>query len=720
MERFISKKIAGITALLVSGIFLLGALFAAAGGDLNANSEFDILSSLDQNFGVLEVGDQKSLMVKLRNNTDKVLNFNLARQTHPYFSAKESSQVNPGTESSIVLKFQPLTEGDFTGDLVFEVPELADQLLTMKVAGTVLPKEVIAAHTTVGGEVKFLSRSLDFLTLPLGRYEEQTVVVENQSTVSKNLKLAVEGNNAAEFVVANPNFTLAAGARKTILVTFKPSYIGAKSADLVLSDSNNQQIARIAVDADAVAKDAVSRNLVSLLNFTQLTGPDYIPVGGDARFNYALNYTSEQISGFVEKDGVVLASLKPDYQQGQTGTFYWNGFLKDGTQAKAGRYRVVIDAYSRNYGAAVTTKVFTIGEGVNQSTLVSTTNITTEGVSVTDETGDELSVNTVPVFTNLQLTKSGVSRDVAKDYARFTYDLLEDAEVQILVKSMPQHSFVTWVALPKIKQPGSELVLWDAREYVQRGLLTPGFYELTVVAKSRLDNRVTTDSVYVVVTDSGDFSEVDSTRRPLDGDGFPENAPIGVNTEAERLSNQILDTELTRIEAASLMVALLDLEPTNLPNDDSIDFGFDDLAYNEEWLVSPMKHFMAITLRTRTDSTGVLLKTIYEGYIYDNELKPDQAIVRSEYYKVAAESFYNQNGGTNLVLDRNPKEFCVADVSAANPTWYMPYVEMLCEDLAEGEFKEYVVGDGTFNPEEVVTIREALLFMLEAKKLGWW
>ncbi len=178
------------------------------------------------------------------------------------------------------------------------------------------------------------------------------------------------------------------------------------------------------------------------------------------------------------------------------------------------------------------------------------------------------------------------------------------------------------------------------------------------------------------------------------------------------------ERKLTRAEAVSLL-ADLNLETSKYRAQDG-NLGFVDLnTAQDAWLLNPFKTFLKTAWASR-NTGGVILKEILEGYERSEILLPNEYVTQAEFYKLFVEGLNNQDFGTNLTIDRNPKTFCFSDIKVdKNSQWYLPYAKFVCDNLLTTEAYRFH-SDGKFESSAPVTLDQATTVLKIGRERGWW
>jgi hypothetical protein len=101
-------------------------------------------------------------------------------------------------------------------------------------------------------------------------------------------------------------------------------------------------------------------------------------------------------------------------------------------------------------------------------------------------------------------------------------------------------------------------------------------------------------------------------------------------------------------------------------------------------------------------------------------LLPNEYVTQAEFYKLFVEGLNNQDFGTNLTIDRNPKTFCFSDIKVdKNSQWYLPYAKFVCDNLLTTEAYRFH-SDGKFESSAPVTLDQATTVLKIGRERGWW
>ncbi|RMF62199.1 MAG: choice-of-anchor D domain-containing protein, partial [Calditrichaeota bacterium] len=162
----------------------------------------------------------------------------------------------PGQSQAVDVNFSPGSEGAKTATLRIESNDPDENPLDVVVSGN--------AVTTPIPDIAVNPTSHDFGDVQVDQASNQMVEVSNVGAADLNVtSIAITGADSTDFSVADTTpFTLAAGASKTMEVSFTPHTVGTKSAALRL-ESNDPDENPLAVDLTGNATTTSAANIAA-------------------------------------------------------------------------------------------------------------------------------------------------------------------------------------------------------------------------------------------------------------------------------------------------------------------------------------------------------------------------------------------------------------------------------------------------------------------------
>jgi uncharacterized protein (TIGR03382 family) len=181
-------------------------------------------------FGNVTVGQSKALTTTVRNTGNaslSVTGVTTCSNTTPPFSMSPSAAFSVAAAGSqtLTVTFAPSSSGDATGCFKLATSDPAHATLTLNVTGT--GTAVATPNATL------TPTALDFGSVTVGQSKPLTASVGNSGAASLSVTgvTTCDSSSSPAFTVSPSGaFTVAAGARQTVTVTFAPSSAGAASA----------------------------------------------------------------------------------------------------------------------------------------------------------------------------------------------------------------------------------------------------------------------------------------------------------------------------------------------------------------------------------------------------------------------------------------------------------------------------------------------------------
>ncbi|MFM8518357.1 MAG: choice-of-anchor D domain-containing protein, partial [Nevskiaceae bacterium] len=248
------------------------AAFAAAGSGPRL-----VLGTASLSFGAIAVGARSAAQdVTLANEGSAPLSLN--GLTLSGIAAEQFTQANNcgksiavGASCTVSLIFAPASEGVKRAELTISSNAGAAQQVALEGTGTPAP------------QVSFDAPSVSYGDVDLGQSGDRTVTLTNTGGADLVITaVGLSGNNADQFArtttCTNANGKLAAGARCTIAIKFKPGTAGSKSALLVIDSNAPNSPSTLALRGTAVGPQ------VSI----EAT-PKVVTPGGKARLSWSSN-----------------------------------------------------------------------------------------------------------------------------------------------------------------------------------------------------------------------------------------------------------------------------------------------------------------------------------------------------------------------------------------------------------------------------------------------
>jgi len=168
-----------------------------------------------------------------------------------------TTSIAAGASASFTVTFKPLGAGSRSAGLHITSNDADENPFDVKLAGSgVAVPEIVVEQPEANG-LSDGNATIAFTSLTLGASSDpKTFVIRNSGTaVLTGIAITLDGNNAADFIVAGPGTaSIAAGASATFTVTFKPSAAGARVAALrIASNDADENPFDIALSGNGVA-----------------------------------------------------------------------------------------------------------------------------------------------------------------------------------------------------------------------------------------------------------------------------------------------------------------------------------------------------------------------------------------------------------------------------------------------------------------------------------
>jgi len=166
--------------------------------------------------------------------------------------------VNTGSNCTVFVAFKPLAAGTRTGKLNIAHSRLpTPAVIALSGSGAAVPAPIASVTPT----------SLAFASTATGSTSaSKTVTLSN--TGNKTLTLGTIGSSSAEFKLAGGTCvaggTVLAGARCTVLMSFKPSVVGARSGTLSIAHNAVGSPSKVTMTGTATAKPVAALTPTSL------------------------------------------------------------------------------------------------------------------------------------------------------------------------------------------------------------------------------------------------------------------------------------------------------------------------------------------------------------------------------------------------------------------------------------------------------------------------
>jgi hypothetical protein len=168
----------------------------------------------------------KGKTVTLTNKGPGVLTVTKVGASAPFSQTNTCTTVNPGASCAITVTFKPKTIGSLTGSVS----------VTDNAPGS--PQKVTLTGT--GTYIQLAPAGVNFGTQPVGTKSlPKTITLTNKGSVAVSISaIAIAGINVSDFAQTHTcGKSVAAGASCFIKVTFKPTAMGKRTAQLSLSDN---------------------------------------------------------------------------------------------------------------------------------------------------------------------------------------------------------------------------------------------------------------------------------------------------------------------------------------------------------------------------------------------------------------------------------------------------------------------------------------------------
>lgn len=169
-----------------------------------------------------------------------------------------ASSVAPGGNTSFVIKFDPIADGDRTATLTIENNDLNEGSYSFNIRGTgqyvTAPLSEInlrsgAINIVSGTNTPNTSDGTDFGSVLLEgavTTETNTFTIDNLGTedllLTSNPFISVGGSHASDFTISQqPSSPVAPGGSVTFNVTFEPSAVGTRTAYLIIDNNDSDE-----------------------------------------------------------------------------------------------------------------------------------------------------------------------------------------------------------------------------------------------------------------------------------------------------------------------------------------------------------------------------------------------------------------------------------------------------------------------------------------------
>ncbi len=195
-------------------------------------------------FGIVTVNNTNTKTFSLQNSGNailKVSNLSLSGANSSQFIITDPSvtafEIVPGGTILVSVGFKPASEGFKSATLI--ITSNADNAspsksITLSGTGTLLPTKTLAVNPDV---------LYDFGNVVLNTSGDKTFVAQNIGTASLHVTgLSLSGLNEDQYVIISPAFTsfdLLPGVNQEIIIRFKPSATGVKTANLILTNNSD-------------------------------------------------------------------------------------------------------------------------------------------------------------------------------------------------------------------------------------------------------------------------------------------------------------------------------------------------------------------------------------------------------------------------------------------------------------------------------------------------
>jgi len=155
-----------------------------------------------------------------------------------------TTSLAPGASTSIAVSFAPLAAGSRSAVLSIASNDADENPFEITLTGTGIALPEIAVTGPDSAELIDGQSSVDFASVNLGNSSvAKGIVIRNTGTATlTGLSLVLDGNHAGDFTVsALSSNQLAPGASTTLLVSFKPTASGARSAAMHIGSNDSDE-----------------------------------------------------------------------------------------------------------------------------------------------------------------------------------------------------------------------------------------------------------------------------------------------------------------------------------------------------------------------------------------------------------------------------------------------------------------------------------------------
>ncbi|MEI6276122.1 MAG: choice-of-anchor D domain-containing protein [Prolixibacteraceae bacterium] len=365
------------------------------------------------NYGIVTVNNTNTKIFSLQNSgnaTIKVSGLALTGINSNQYAISDPSattfDIVPGGTVLVSVGFKPTTEGLKNASLT--ITSNADnaspsKIMTISGTGTLLPTKTLSINPDV---------LYDYSNVVLGTTTDKIFVAQNIGTIVLNVQaITLSGVNADQYTVLSPaaSFDLQPGGIKEITVRFKPSAIGIKTVNLVLSNNsdNASPSKQITLNGTGVTQLIVA---LPVLTTTSISGVTSVSAIGGG------NVTSDG-GGLVYSKGICWSkNINPTISDSKTtdgtGTGSYITYLTGLSSATSYHARAyATNAAGTSYGADVqfTTlalpTVFTVPvNSIGSLSAFSGGNVTADGGSAVTSKGLCWSTKANPTISDSKTT----------------------------------------------------------------------------------------------------------------------------------------------------------------------------------------------------------------------------------------------------------------------------------------------------------------------------
>ncbi len=200
-------------------------------------SDIDV-SPTSINYGGVQVGSSSNSTILIRNlgNANLLLgslSFTGTNAGEFSIAVSPSSTITPGSSTNTTVRFSPSSVGTKSATLVMPSNDPDESTVSVSLTGVGLTPDIDVSPT-----------SIDYGLVLVGGSADDTLNIKNLGNANLVLgTLSFTGTDADEFFIAlSPSSTITPGNSTNAVVRFSPGSVGAKSATLLISSNDPDEI----------------------------------------------------------------------------------------------------------------------------------------------------------------------------------------------------------------------------------------------------------------------------------------------------------------------------------------------------------------------------------------------------------------------------------------------------------------------------------------------